>query len=157
MNQELDTMEKSTALTSSSPPRRPTYSCVRCSDRKVRCDRQNPCSTCVKHNVQCLFRALPPPRKRQKRVKEGNLKDQLKRYEELFQGLGVDPNKPPTSSSEAEQRRAVTSSEVSMTEDSLQVPTPASTVTEAERPITTPLLLQDQGRSKLVDKWVYLP
>ena len=148
-------MEKSAVLTPSGLSSRPTYSCIRCSDRKVRCDRQNPCGTCVKHNVQCLFRTLQPPRKKQKRVKEGNLKDKLKRYEALLQKQGVDPNGLPNTS-EAGQHRTIRGSDVSMTEDALQVPTPASTATEIERSITTSQLLRGQGTSKFVDKWVHL-
>lgn len=151
IEEKLDAMENSTVLTSSVLSSRPTYSCIRCSDRKVRCDRQNPCNTCVKHNVQCLFRTLPPPRKKQRHVKEGNLKDKLKRYEALLQKQGVDPNGLPNTS-EAGQHCPISGSEVPMTEDGLQVPTPASTATEVGRSITTSQLLRDQGRSKFVDK-----
>ena len=156
IDEEFCVMKESTIPTSSNPSSRPTYSCVRCSDRKVRCDRQNPCGTCVKHNVQCLFRTLPPPRKKQKRVKEGTLKDKLKRYEALLQKLGVDPN-GPSNILEVVQDRTLSDSEVATTEDALQVPTPASTATEVERSITNSQLLRGQGRSKLVDKWVDLP
>ena len=147
-------MEKPTVLTSPNLSRRPTYSCVRCSDRKVRCDRQNPCSPCVKHNVQCLFRAPPPPRKKQKRVKQGNRKEKLQRYEVLLQNLGVDSNGLPNTS-EIGQPHANSGPEVPMTEDALQVPTPASTAPEMERSITNSQLLRGQGRSKLVDKLVH--
>ena len=156
IEEDFDAMEKSTILTSTGSSSRPTYSCIRCSDRKVRCDRQNPCSTCVKHNVQCLFRRLPSPRRKQKRVKDGNLKDKLKRYEALLQKQGVDPDGLPNTS-EAGQHRPISGSQDPMTEDALQVPTPASTATEVERSITTSQLLRDQGRSKFVDKWVHLP
>ena len=142
-----DAMERSTDLTSSSLSNRPTYSCIRCSDRKVRCDRQNPCSTCIKHDVQCLFRTVAPRRKKLKRVK---LKDKLGRYEALLQQLGADPDRQ--SMPETEQCRIIGSSEAVMTENASQVQNPVSNDTEKERSITTSQLLQGQGRSKLIDK-----
>lgn len=155
-DEELDAMDMSTLLKSPSLSRRPTYSCLRCSDRKVRCDRQNPCSTCVKHHVQCFYRAPPQPRKKQKRVKQGNLKEKVQRYETLLQNLGVDSNGLPNTSDNG-QPCGNSGPEVPLTEDALQVPTPASTVPEMERSITTSQLLQGQGRSKFVDKLVQLP
>lgn len=145
MNQE------SLGLASSSLSSRPSYSCIRCSDRKVRCDRQNPCKACVKHNVQCVFRAPPPPRRKKKRVKDVSLKEKAKRYEALLQKLGVDSNEPPNRS-EAEQHNTISGIETAVTEDALHLPTPSSTTTELKRSITTSQLLHGQGRSKLVDK-----
>ena len=142
---------KSTILTSSSPSSRQTYSCVRCSDRKVRCDRQNPCSACVKHNFQCVFRPPPPPRRKQKRIEDDNLRHKLKRCEALLQELGIDPNGSPKTS-EAEQRRLINGSEAATTEITMQMPMPASTAPEIERSITTPQLLLGQERSQFVDK-----
>jgi hypothetical protein len=141
------------SLASPTSSNRPTYSCVRCSDRKVRCDRQNPCSACLRHDVQCVFRAPPPPRRKKKRPQDGNLKDKLKRYEALFQNLGVDPNGLPNNAKMV-QGRMLVGSEVDMMEGEALLPTPASTVTEPERAITTSQVLQGQGRSKVVDKWV---
>ena len=148
-------MDKSTLPTSSNRSSRPTYSCIRCSDRKVRCDKQNPCTGCLKHNVQCLFRSLPPPKQKQKRVKQGTLADKLKRYEALLQKQGLDPN-PPPNTSQAGQHSTTPNSNLPLAEDALQGPTPASSATEIEQSITTSQLLRRQGGSKLVDKWVDL-
>lgn len=136
---------------SSSPSSRPAYSCVRCSDRKVKCDRQKPCSACVKHNFQCVFRPLQPPRKRHKRVKDDIFNDRLKHYEALLQEQGIDPNGLPDIS-EPEQRRKPSRSEVAVPENGLQLPTPASITSELERSTTKTQLLHGQGRSKFVDK-----
>lgn len=133
---------------SSSPSSRPTYSCVRCSDRKVKCDRQKPCSACVKHNVQCVFRPLQPPRKRHKRVKDDIFSDRLKAF---LQEQGIDPNGLPDIS-EPEQRRKPSRSEGAVPENGLQLPTPASITSELERSTTKTQLLYGQGRSKFVDK-----
>lgn len=137
--------------TSSNLSSRPTYSCVRCSDRKVKCDRQSPCSACVKHKVQCIFRPLQTPRKRHKRVKDNVLNDRLKRYEALLQEQGVDPNGLPDIS-EPEQGHKLSHTGDVVAENSLQLPTPASTIFEPDRSITKTQLLHGQGRVKFVDK-----
>ncbi|OAA68337.1 fungal transcriptional regulatory protein [Niveomyces insectorum RCEF 264] len=55
-----------------SPETRPVavqYSCLRCKQRKVRCDRHLPCSACVGMGVECVPRTRAPysQRKRQRR------------------------------------------------------------------------------------------
>lgn len=47
------------------------YSCVVCHNRKVKCDRNEPCSNCAKANVDCIYRPPPPPRRR-KRGRDAN-------------------------------------------------------------------------------------
>lgn len=42
------------------------YSCVVCHNRKVKCDRKEPCSNCSKANVECIYRPPPPPRRRKR-------------------------------------------------------------------------------------------
>ena len=144
--------QNSTLPTSSSLSSRPIYSCIRCSDRKVRCDKQNPCNTCVKHNVQCLFRTPAPPRRKQKLPRDGTLKAKVKRYEALLQDLGVNPNEMPKTP-EAEQRHTqVSDPKATTTKDASQLPTPASTASELEQAITTSQLLHGQGKSKFLDK-----
>ena len=137
--------------TPSSPSSRPAYSCVRCSDRKVKCDRQEPCSACVKHNVQCVFRPHQPPRKRHKRTKDDILNDRLKRYEVLLQQQGIDPTGlPPIPEPEQGHKSSPTGDAVP--ENALQLPTPMSTTFEPDRSITKTQMLQNQGRWKFVDK-----
>ncbi|KAJ5153056.1 uncharacterized protein N7482_009534 [Penicillium canariense] len=42
------------------------YSCVVCHKRKVKCDRNEPCSNCAKASVECIYRPPPPPRRRKR-------------------------------------------------------------------------------------------
>lgn len=42
------------------------YSCVICHKRKVKCDRNEPCSNCAKSNAECIYRPPPPPRRRKR-------------------------------------------------------------------------------------------
>lgn len=79
----------SPANSSSAQPK--SHACVLCQKRKVRCDRNDPCSGCVKAQVECVFREPPPPRRR-KRKPEAILLARLKRYEEILRENGIDPN-----------------------------------------------------------------
>ncbi|KAK3297791.1 uncharacterized protein B0H64DRAFT_416719 [Chaetomium fimeti] len=46
--------------------RRPAVSCILCRRRKIRCDRQTPCSNCIKSkNATCSYRDDPRPPRRQ--------------------------------------------------------------------------------------------
>ncbi|KAJ5120045.1 hypothetical protein N7448_010714 [Penicillium atrosanguineum] len=42
------------------------YSCVVCHNRKVKCDRNEPCSNCAKSKAECIYRPPPPPRRRKR-------------------------------------------------------------------------------------------
>ncbi|KAL8871042.1 MAG: hypothetical protein Q9174_003045 [Haloplaca sp. 1 TL-2023] len=72
------------------PPAKFKFACVRCAERKVKCDRQDPCHSCIKHNAQCIFRA-PKPSRRRKVVKDALLDERLKRYEAVLVEKGIDP------------------------------------------------------------------
>lgn len=52
------------------PKQSASFSCVVCHNRKVKCDRQEPCSNCAKAKVECVYR--PPPPRRRKRGPEIN-------------------------------------------------------------------------------------
>jgi hypothetical protein len=77
------------------------FTCIRCFERKVKCDKLDPCSNCVKSKVECVFRVPPTPRRRKKRPPEAALLARLKRYEELLKSNGIDvegAHSPPASS-----------------------------------------------------------
>jgi hypothetical protein len=87
-----------TAISSTiNPPSRITFACIRCAERKVKCDRQRPCSACTKHNAECVFNDTKPTRKRQRRVKVQALADRLNQYEALLQEHGIDTKQLPGS------------------------------------------------------------
>ena len=125
----------------------PAYACIRCSERKVRCDRESPCNACVRHNVQCVFRPSKPSRAKRKFVKDEQVDERLKRLEALLREKGVDPNQVPDAS-EAEHN----DKNPERTETVWQMPTPASLATGPQVTIFKPQLLQGQSGTKLVDK-----
>lgn len=48
------------------------YSCVLCKQRKVRCDKQNPCSSCVRNGVACVPGSRRPYKRRKRNYSHGN-------------------------------------------------------------------------------------
>ncbi|RYP91996.1 hypothetical protein DL770_001851 [Monosporascus sp. CRB-9-2] len=66
--------------TSAKAPR--ILACVLCQTRKVKCDRQSPCSNCVKAKVSCVPSTPAPARKR--RRPNQDLQQRLARCEELL-------------------------------------------------------------------------
>lgn len=53
-----------------------------CQQRKVKCDRTEPCANCTKARVECISPSTLPPKKRKKRFPEAELLARLRRYED---------------------------------------------------------------------------
>lgn len=62
-------------------------SCLRCSQRKVRCDKVHPCSICVKAGVQCTFPGPKRTRQTLNRPPVSELLTRLKHLEEEVEQL----------------------------------------------------------------------
>ena len=143
-------ISKDMSTTATPTSSRPTYSCIRCAERKVKCDRQKPCSACVKHNVDCAFNINQPPRKRHKRVQI--LTDRLKHYEALLQEQGINANQLPDTPSSGHDR---VPNDTSSTAPEVQLQTPSSIDSDpAQHPARyqKSQVVHGQGRSKFVEK-----
>ena len=57
--------------------------CVQCQHRKIKCNREFPCSHCIKTGVECVPGNLAP-RQRRRRFAERELLDRLRHYEDLL-------------------------------------------------------------------------
>lgn len=79
--------EATTSAPRADSPR--TYSCLLCQQRKVKCDKKDPCSACSKARVICNFRPPATPRRRKKRSHEEELLERLDRYEQLLKNAGI--------------------------------------------------------------------
>lgn len=68
---------------------RKSFSCSTCRRRKIKCDRHDPCTTCVKAVQQCIF--IPPTRGKRKRTKapKEGLHARVRRYEEMLRLYGA--------------------------------------------------------------------
>ena len=137
------------APSSSSITKRPTHSCIRCANRKVKCDRQRPCSACVKHKDDCVFNLSQPPRKKHKRVKDQFLTDRLRLYEALLQEQGIDPSKL-LDTPDPEPRGI--SGHTAVVPNEFRLQTPSSTESETGRCVNKTQVVHGQGRFKFVDK-----
>ena len=60
-------------------------SCLPCQQRKVRCDRQQPCGACVRAELTCTAATAVPPQRRKRRSSDQHLlMARLQRYERLL-------------------------------------------------------------------------
>jgi hypothetical protein len=145
-------MMTTTASSSSNIRARSTYSCTRCAGRKVRCDRQKPCSACVKHDADCHYPPSHPPRRRRKRIKVQTLTDRLKHYEVLLQERGIDPNNLPDLSGFDLHSRW--SHSVAIQPEESQLPTPSSITSEPNRSTRNAQSPYSKTRFNFVEKYV---
>jgi len=83
---EIVTMSAPTENTPKAKPHR-VLACVLCQQRKVKCDRTFPCSSCTKQGAQCVPATQPRPRRR--RFPERELLERLRRYEALMKQNNV--------------------------------------------------------------------
>lgn len=129
------------------------YSCIRCFERKVKCDKESPCGNCAKSGVECVFRVPPPPRRRKKRTQEEILKARLTQYEDILRAKGIDvykdgiraedlPDATPASMSK-------TISETSPSESMLEsLRTGVGAI--PNRAFVKPSLIVDEGRTRFI-------
>uniref|UniRef100_A0A0B7K7M5 Zn(2)-C6 fungal-type domain-containing protein n=3 Tax=Bionectria ochroleuca TaxID=29856 RepID=A0A0B7K7M5_BIOOC len=71
------------------PQVRHKFACSLCARRKVKCDKLDPCSNCIKVEAQCLYEVHPPPRPR-KRAADDELVARLAAYETLMRKHDID-------------------------------------------------------------------
>lgn len=66
------------------------YSCALCHRRKVKCDKKDPCTYCVKNRVPCVPAASTVSKPRKRRFPEAELLARLRRYEAALKDYGAD-------------------------------------------------------------------
>ncbi len=65
------------------------HSCLLCQQRKVRCDRQKPCSNCIKARADCVPSTSIVLNRKKRKLTETDLVARLRRYEYLLKKNGV--------------------------------------------------------------------
>jgi hypothetical protein len=134
---------------------RATFSCIRCADRKVKCDRQRPCGACIKHNADCVFSPHKPPSKKQKRIKVQLLAEKLDQYEALLQKHGIDRRELTNTVNAPLPTRL---GQISNTQSpEAQLPTPSSPRTDVANAADSNDPLDDQSHLRFVEKYVFTP
>jgi hypothetical protein len=106
-----------------------SQACEPCSRRKVRCDKQQPCSNCKRRKQdQCIYPEATPI-------------DRIKKLESLVKSLGGDPN--------IEENRAPKRARTGSSPVEQQDAQNARDTTEAER--GQPIMLDQNGESYYVE------
>ncbi len=124
------------------------YSCVRCFERKVKCDKQHPCAGCRRSQVECVFRVRKPPRRRQRQVIDEGVLLRLMHYEDLLRKNGIDLNSPS-----APLNKVDTDSP----HPDVDHATPSTSRTTNLSPASYGRLIGDHGRSRFVEKYALFP
>ena len=114
-----------------------THSCVLCQQRKVKCDRNNPCAGCVKASVECVA-SIPAPPGRRKRRADTDVQSNSRRYEGLLRGQETGAQSPDGLESNLDEGHHTNSSKA------LLMPV------DSEKG----KLIVDQGEARFVDKYV---
>jgi len=114
-----DTAQDQPAAASNSGTKLNPRSCVTCRKRKVRCDKHEPCSNCVKANIACVF---PPPGRaprKPRRPQDAELLKRLRRLESVVDSLGAqvddDGNANPADPEGRSTNEGINSEELSST------------------------------------------
>lgn len=84
---ELDHEPQQASARLTTKPQR-TLACASCQQRKIKCDRKFPCSSCIKSNVHCVPVAVP--RQRRRRFPEAELLQRVRHLEDLLRQHNID-------------------------------------------------------------------
>ena len=83
--------QRSNSPPAATPPN--LRSCTTCRKRKVRCDKKNPCASCLKTGSVCIFPGPGRAPRRSRKPQDAELMARLKRLEGVVQSLN---NVPPS-------------------------------------------------------------
>ena len=128
------------------------FSCLTCRQRKIKCDRNNPCSNCTRGGRPCSF-VVPMRGKpsRRKPVREG-LHARLRRYEEMLKAYGADIEPSvKENDNNISDGEAVSEPDVEMTEDTKSVVGSVRSHVEFDESKTR--LVNNNGSSRYFDKY----
>ena len=130
------------------------HSCIRCFKRKVRCDKKQPCTACVRHNVDCVPRAPNIPRLIKGRTREEALVRRIQLYEALLRKSGVEISTLSADPSSVTQEASGSTSE--LVGPNISHPSSVETSGESENQYRKSQLVHRHGESKYLDKCVQL-
>lgn len=138
------------------PPKRPTSSCIRCARRKVKCDKEQPCRNCTKHNAVCAYNPPPSPGSANKRKRGGDqvLVERIEHYERILKQRNIEVT--------AERPAGPQTRDASQSSPSVSAKAPSRIPDEVRRlpdrenrqQAARAQVVYDNGRSQLVDKYV---
>ncbi|KAL6715349.1 hypothetical protein ACLMJK_007615 [Lecanora helva] len=130
-----------------------TLSCERCAMRKVKCDKQQPCAGCVRHNAECEYRISRRPRRNRKQDRNDLLEKRLEQYERMLRQKTLGPDAPPEASHHNSPQIAAGSN--STTKDNSYLRSSNTTITQTPRPLPPIQLDNDEARAKYFDRGLW--
>ncbi|KAL4815239.1 hypothetical protein BDW67DRAFT_164736 [Aspergillus spinulosporus] len=143
MEEEPDPLLSRADDHSQSPAAAEKLACHRCRQRKVKCDRESPCSQCLKARTQCSYVARFKPRERRQRVMVSHTYDSKldaisEKIDELIQKLNQLSHEPAKTrgSGLVEFRDPLSISQEEPCSSSSVGPTPSSSVVSTTHPGT---------------------
>lgn len=119
-----------------------THACVRCSERKVKCDKKHPCTACLRFDFECAYRPLGPRKLKKQSASHRALIQRLKRYESLLQEQGIDVG-------------ANVGTSTARGEDALEDGSQSSAVTASHTKIPVPEVVSEPGQVPSSSQPVY--
>jgi hypothetical protein len=81
-------------------------SCVTCRRRKVKCDKKQPCSNCVRAKIECVFPGPGRAPRKSRKPPDGELLDRLRRLEGVVQTLNAQVEEHEQEAAERESKPA---------------------------------------------------
>jgi hypothetical protein len=128
------------------------YACLPCRQRKIKCDKQIPCSHCLKSNKECSF--VPPIRGKRKRLKpsKDELRAKIARYEELLKVQGVDAQSVKGGSGTTGPARSVGEDSESATEDAGDDDNASTRSEGVDHTDRKPTLVRNDGMTRFYER-----
>jgi hypothetical protein len=132
------------------------YACLPCRQRKIKCDRQIPCSHCVKSKKECSF--VPPTRGKRKRLKpsKDELRAKIARYEELLKAQGADLQAVQGGIAATGSARSVGEDSESATEDAEDDDNGSVASRGVDHTDRKPTLVHNDGRTRFFERYITL-
>jgi Fungal Zn(2)-Cys(6) binuclear cluster domain len=110
------------------------YACTTCTQRKVKCDKRQPCSACCRSRLSCKYRSTPPSQQRRKKRAAENddgfteaLLERLRAHENALLNAGV----PFQSFDEAHDSSASSRAALGVGDDAVNVSSSTAIITNA--------------------------
>jgi hypothetical protein len=86
-------------------------SCVTCRKRKVKCDKKNPCSNCVRAKIDCIFPGPGRAPRKSKKPPDAELLERLRRLEGVVTSLNAQVEGHELEAADREKERQSSTSE----------------------------------------------
>ncbi|KAL4873572.1 hypothetical protein BDV12DRAFT_182350 [Aspergillus spectabilis] len=102
------------------PPVRSIISCTFCRQKKLRCDRLRPCSSCVKRGLDCAYLSPAPPSRNPPTRSTKQLNQRIRELEKLVNVLGGSA-KSPRQEHEVDQQPGIIDNVITSSLGKLQV------------------------------------